>query len=183
MRNPQKTHALLGVLSAGLLLVTLAACDSGEPQNSTSPLPELGTSSTPEPSISTTPEFPSDSSAINAWAAERVPSLGSDGYIAGSSGELSESRGQSTVLNMEMLAPGKYSYYVVCSGGGEGTFVIGTTEAETVTLKGECNDKATGGDFSTSTTGTTITGTFAPALPANSPANWAVAVTEPLPAG
>lgn len=173
MRKLRAAHSILSSVSAALLLVTLVACTSADSHHSPSTLPE--------PSTNESASAPSDTPGISDWAAERVPAPGADGYIAASSGSISESSGQSSFLELSSLAPGNYSYFVVCSGGGDASFVIDSAGTDPVTFTGTCTDESQGGDFSTATTGATITGTFSAPLTGNSAASWAVAVTELLP--
>jgi len=131
---------------------------------------------------------PVDDPAVTAaWAAEAVPTGGSDGFIMAQSGAFRAGTPGSFSLTASTLAAGSYSVYLACRGDADTTLTltidaatgdtITTDTAEPATLAGGCTDESRGTDVSLPADGATLT------LRSDSgqPVEWALAITDRLP--
>ena len=111
------------------------------------------------------------------WAAEAVPTGGSDGFVLAQSGAFQAGTPGSFSLTASTLAAGDYSVYLACRGDADTTLTLTIDTAEPATLAGGCSDQSQGMDLSLPAEGATFT------LLGDSerPVEWALAITDRLP--
>jgi hypothetical protein len=176
----RKTHhpALLS-LTGLTLVVGLAACSSGAPTEAGSAVPSPSGSASDTASGTATPgQQPSwDPAGTSAWAAEAVPTGGSDGFVLAQNGHIEAGKPGAFTLQSTSLAAGDYALHFACRGDAETTVTVTVSNEEAATLSASCTGDAITADISTQTEGATftLTGGNAGAV------DWALALTEPLP--
>jgi len=186
MGNTRKTYRnVLTVLGGMTLVAGLAACTAAGPGTAGSTPSPTGTSTASPPPASDPAAVPTvDPAATAAWAAEAVPTGGSDGFVMAQSGAFQAGAPGSFSLTASTLAAGDYSVYLACRGDADTTLTLtidnaepATDNAGPATLAGGCTDESQGMDLSLAADGAT----FTLLGDSDQPVEWALAVTDRLP--
>ena len=185
MGNTQKTYlttsfstarTIVGALGGTVLVVALAACSTAAPEAAESSAPTA--SATATPTQSATPEPTWDPAGTAAWAAEVVPTGGSDGFIRAQNGHIDAGSPGAFTLQDNTLPAGSYSLYFACRGDADTTVTVAVVGDEAATMSGGCAGEAAGMDITTATDGATFT---VIGDPGGEAVDWALALTDLLP--
>jgi hypothetical protein len=174
MGNIRKTHrTILTSLAGTAVIVGLTACSSGTPADAGSTAPTSNGATTATATPTQPPSW--DPAVTAAWAAEAVPTGGSNGFILAQNGHIEEGQTESFTLQASSLPAGAYSVHFACRGDADTT--VSLADDAGATLSTSCTDEASGIDISTQQEGTTFTVTGGD----GGAVDWALAITEPLP--
>jgi hypothetical protein len=174
MGNIRKTHrSPLTSLAGAVLVIGLAACSSDTPADAGSAAPTSSGAATATETPTPTPSW--DPAVTAAWAADAVPTGGSDGFILAQNGHIEKGQTESFTLQASSLPVGAYSVHFACRGDADTT--VSLADDAGATLSTRCTDEATGMDISTQQEGATFTVTGGD----GGDVDWALAITEPLP--
>ena len=180
MGNTRKTYrTLVGALGGVALVVAMTGCTAtgSDAGGGASATPGGTATATPVPSDTPTPTPTTDPAATAAWAAEAVPTSGSDGFIMAQSGSFQDDALGSFTLTMSSLPAGDYSMYLACRGDTDATVTLTVDNAPDVTLASGCSDVSAGITVTTTSDGAV----FNVLGDTVAPVEWALAITELLP--
>ncbi|MDO9398772.1 MAG: hypothetical protein Q7T71_19685 [Herbiconiux sp.] len=159
---------LLGAASLALVAGVISGCTgTAEPSSTASPtagpgtataVPTTTSSATPKPGdrSAVDPSRPFDIDEMKDWAQSIVDTIPVEPgtSLQGGSSHLDEESTQRTFVDYQSLAPGEYTFWYACRGGGELTFSITSGGVTSPTLAGACTGQVQSGDFTAAEGGT-----------------------------